>query len=98
MLAEDVKIDFDGFEPSHDVRSKLYFVLNQLHLKSPSQSLMQVTVTLTNGIYQGVVKITSSAENFVTKAADVTVNDLGGKLLEKTLTQLDKWKSLRFDK
>ena len=98
MLAEDVKIDFSGFEPSQDVRSRLYFLLNQLHLKSPSKSLMQVTVTLTNGIFEGVVKITSSAENFVAKAADVGMNEMGHKLFDKAIAQLDKWKSLRFDK
>jgi len=98
MLAEDVKIDFTGFEPSQDVRSKLYFLLNQLHLKSPSQSLMQVTVTLTNGIFEGVVKITSSAENFVAKATDKTFNEMAPKLFDKALGQIDKWKKLRFEK
>ena len=98
MLAEDVKIDFSGFEPSHDVRSKLYFILNKLHLKSPSQSFLSVTFTLTHGIYEGVIKVTSSAENFVAKATDVHVTELGSKLSEKLLGQLDKWKSLRFDK
>ncbi|MBX3020680.1 MAG: hypothetical protein KF799_03315 [Bdellovibrionales bacterium] len=98
MLSEDVKIDYSGFEPSHDVRSRLYYVLNQLHLKSPSKSLMEVTVTLTNGIFEGVVKITSSAESFVAKATDKTVNEMAPKLFEKAIAQLDKWKSLRFDK
>lgn len=98
MLAEDVKIDFSGFEPSHDVRSRLYFLLNQLHLKSPSKSLMQVTVTLTNGIFEGVVKITSSAESFVAKAADVHMLEMGNKLFDSAIAKLDKWKSLRFDK
>jgi len=98
MLAEDVKIRYSGFEPSEDVRSKLYYVLNQLHLKSPSQSFLSVTFTLTNGIFEGVVKITSSAENFVTKATSVHIQELGTKLFDKTLAQLDRWKALRFDK
>jgi hypothetical protein len=98
MLSEDVIIDFSGFEPSQDMRSRLYFVLNQLHLKSPSKSLMHVTFTLTNGIIEGVVKITSVAENFVAKAADRHVVDVGHKLFDKALAQLDKWKSLRFEK
>jgi hypothetical protein len=98
MLAEDVKIDFSGFEPSHDVRSALYFILNKLHLKSPSQSFFSVTFTLTHGIYEGVIKVTSSAENFVAKATDVHITELGAKLSEKLLGKMDQWKSSRFDK
>lgn len=97
MLAEDVVIDFSGFEPSQDLRSRLYYLLNQLHMKSPSKSLMTVTFTLTNGIFEGVVKITSSAENFVAKATDVHLSALSHKLVDKAFSQLDKWKALRFD-
>lgn len=98
MLSEDVKIDFSGFEPTQDVRKALYFILNKLHLKAPSQSFLSVTFTLTHGIYEGVIKVTSSAENFVAKATDVHITALGSKLSEKLVGQLDKWKSLRFDK
>lgn len=98
MLSEDVNIHYSGFEPSADLRSRLYFLLNQLHLKSPSKSLMTVTFTLTNGIFEGVVKITSVAESFVAKATDVQMPALGTKLVDKAFGQLDKWKSLRFDK
>jgi hypothetical protein len=95
MLSEDVKIKFSGFEPSHDVRSSVYYILNRLHLKSPHQSLMSATFTLTNGIIEGVIKISSGAENFVGKATGVHVTEVGDKLLDKISTQLDKWKSLR---
>lgn len=96
MLSEDVKIRFSGFEPSHELRKSVYYVLNQLHLKSPSRSLMTATFTLTNGAIEGVVKITSSAENFVAKATDVHLAEVGQKLLDKVGSQLEKWKSLRF--
>jgi hypothetical protein len=95
MLAEDVKIKFSGFEPTHDARRALYFVLNQLHLKSPSQSLMDATFTLTNGIFEGVIKVTSTAEEFVVKATDAKIADVGHKLFDKLGAQLEKWKSLR---
>lgn len=95
MLSEDVKIKFSGFEPSHDVRSSLYYLLNRLHLKSPHQSFLSATFTLTNGIIEGVIKISSSAENFVAKASDVHMTQVGEKLMDKITTQLDKWKSLR---
>ena len=98
MLAEDVRIRFLGFEPSHDVRSKVDILLNQLHLKSPSQSFLSATFTLTNGLFEGVIKITSSAENFMAKATDVHITGLGHQLMDKVITQLDKWKSLRFEK
>lgn len=95
MLAEDVKIKFSGFEPSHDMRSSLYFLLNRLHLKSPHQSFLSATFTLTNGIIEGVIKISSGAEEFMAKATDVHMSDVGEKLMDKITTQLDKWKSLR---
>ncbi len=97
MLAEDVKVRFAGFEPSQDVRSALYFMLNKLHLKSPSKSFLSVTFTLTNGIFEGVIKVTSTAENFVAKATDAHITGLSNKLSEKLLGQMDKWKSLRFE-
>lgn len=97
MLAEDVKIRFMGFEPTHDIRNNLYFLLNTLYNKSPNKSLLQATFTLTNGIFEGVIKITSSAENFVAKATDVQVTELSHKLVDKLGVQLERWKSLRFD-
>jgi hypothetical protein len=97
MLAEDVKVDFAGFEPSYDVRSALDILLSEIHLKSPHQSLMEATFTLTNGIFEGVLKITSQAQNFVAKGADSQVADMGQKLMENVISQLDKWKSLRFE-
>jgi hypothetical protein len=96
MLSEDVQILFTGFEPSHELRKSVYYILNQLHLKSPSRSLMTATFTLTNGAIEGVVKITSSAENFVAKATDVQLLEVGQKLFNKVGAQLEKWKSLRF--
>ncbi len=97
MLSEDVKTSFSGFEPTADMRSKLYFVLNRLHLKSPSRSLLQATFTLTNGLFEGVIKVTSTAENFVVKATDVGFSELSEKLMSKVGDKLEKWKALRFD-
>lgn len=97
MLAEDVKIRFKGFEPTLDMRHNLYFLLNTLYNKSPNKSLLQATFTLTNGIFEGVIKITSNAENFVAKATDVQVTELSQKLVEKLGIQIERWKSLRFD-
>lgn len=97
MLSEDVKVMFSGFEPTADMRSSLYFVLNRLHLKSPSQSLLQATFTLTNGLFEGVIKVTSTAENFVVKATDVQFVELSEKLLSKLGDKLEKWKTLRFE-
>lgn len=95
MLSEDVKIKFSGFEPSQDVRSSVYYLLNRLHLKSPHQSFLSATFTLTNGLIEGVIKISSGAENFVDKATGVHMTEVGEKLMDRISTQLDKWKSLR---
>ncbi len=97
MLSEDVKVMFTGFEPNEDVRSKLYYFLNRLYFKSPSQSFLQATFTFTNGLFEGVINITSSAENFVVKASDVHLSQLTEKLFEKVGEKLEDWKSLRFD-
>ncbi len=95
MLSEDVKIRYAGFEPTHDVKSALDILLSELHLKSPHQSFLNVTFTLTNGLIEGVINITSKAENFVAKATDVHIGEVGHKLAVKLGEQLDKWKSLR---
>ena len=95
MLSEDVKIRYSGFEPSHDFRSALDILLNELHLKAPSQSFIKATFTLTNGIFEGVIKVTSAAENFVVKASDGNVAELKRALFDRLGTQLEKWKSLR---
>ncbi len=95
MLSEDVKICYSGFEPSHDFRSALDILLNELHLKSPSQSFLSATFTLTNGIFEGVIKITSTAENFVAKASDANLTGVKAKLFDKLGLQIENWKSLR---
>lgn len=95
MLSEDVKIRFSGFEPNSEFRKGLDILLSELHLKSPSQSFLSATFTLTNGIFEGVIKITSTAESFVAKASDNNLTQVGSKLFEKLGGQLEKWKSLR---
>ena len=95
MLSEDVKIKFRGFEPTHDVRSALDILLNQLHLKATSKSFLSASFTLTNGVIEGVIKITSTAENFVAKATDVHVGEVSNKLFAKLGSQLEIWKALR---
>lgn len=97
MLAEDVRIKFAGFEPSHDVRSALDILLSEIYHRSPSQSFLSATFTLTNGIFEGVLKITSTAEDFVAKAADTQVAEMGQKLMTNVIDQLDKWKLVRFE-
>ena len=96
MLSEDVKVLFSGFEPTTDMKSSLYFVLDRMHIKAPSQSFLSATFTLTNGLFEGVVQITSSAEDFVVKATAVTIPQLGQKLMEKLGDSLAAWKALRF--
>jgi len=97
MLAEDIRLKFKGFEPTHDVRSAIDILLNELHLKAPSQSFFKVTFTLTNGIFEGAIKITSVAENFVVKVTDATINGVRSQLFEKVGAQLKDWKKVRFD-
>lgn len=97
MSNEEVKVAFTGFEPSYDMRSSLYYVINKLNLKTPSQSIMSATFTLTNGLFEGVIKVTSTAENIVVKATDVQLVELSQKLFDKVGEKLEKWRSLRFD-
>lgn len=97
MLSEDVKIDFAGFEPSYDVRSTLDILLSDLYRLSPHQSFMEATFTLTNGIYEGAINITSKAGDFVAKATDSQVTDMSQKLIKNAIGQLNAWKSLRFE-
>jgi hypothetical protein len=97
MLAEDINIQFANFEPSHELRSGLDILLNQLHRKSPNKAFLSATFTLTNGIFEGAINVTSAAGNFVANATDVQMLDLGHKLAEKLLGQLDNWKALRFE-
>ncbi len=98
MLSEDVKLKFRGFEPTHDVRSMIDILLSELHLKSPSQSFMKATFTLAGGVFEGAIKVTSSAENFVVKATDATLGGLRHQLFDKLGGQLKEWKKTRFDK
>jgi hypothetical protein len=97
MNIEEVKVKFSGFEPTQEVRHALDILLNQLHMKSPSKALLSAKFTLTNGIFEGIIKITSAAENFMVKATDSHVMDLSQKLADRLLTQIDKWKTLRFE-
>lgn len=96
-MSDEVQVCFSGFEPSRELRSNLYYKINRLHLKSPSQSILSATFTLTNGLFEGVIKITSTAENFVVKATDVHMGELGQKLFDRVVEKLEAWRSLRFD-
>jgi hypothetical protein len=50
-----------------------------------------------NGLFEGVVKVISTAENFVVKATDAALPALGQKLFEKVGEKLENWRALRFD-
>lgn len=97
METEEIKVSYAGFEPTSDMRSSLYYIINKLSLKTPSQSIMAATFTLTNGLFEGVIKISSTAENIVVKATDVQLVAVTHKLFDKVGEKLEKWRSLRFD-
>jgi hypothetical protein len=98
MLAEDLKLKFRGFEPTHDVRSMIYIMLNELHLKSPSQSFLSASFSFVGGVFEGAIKVTSTAESFVVKATDATLNGLRHQLFNNLGGQLKEWKKTRFER
>ena len=97
MLAEHVNVEFKNFEPTIDLRRNVYYLLNRMHFKTPSQSIISATFSMTNGLLEGVIKVSSTAENFVVRATGVEWPELGQSLFEKMGERLEKWKSLRFD-
>ena len=96
MLSEDCSVKFKGFEPSNEVRSALDILLGELYRKSPSQSFLKATFTLTGDIFEGVIKVTSKAGEFVVKATDEQFKRVGEKLTEGLGGQLEKWRKIRF--
>jgi hypothetical protein len=95
MLNEDFSLKFKGFEPTEELKKFVDTLLRETHLKSPSQSFLKATFTLTNGLFEGVIDITSTAGRFVAKAADTDVRDVGAKMFEGIRSELDRWKSRR---
>jgi hypothetical protein len=96
MLAEDCTVEFDGFEPSSEARSALDILLEKLYRKSPSQAFMKATFTMTGGLIEGVINITSTAGEFVVKATDKKLKHVSEKLIDGLSTQFEKWRSIRF--
>lgn len=95
MLNEDFSLKFKGFEPTEELKRLVDTLLRETHLKSPSQSFVKATITLTNGLFEGVIDITSTAGRFVAKAVDTDVRDVGAKMFEGIRNELDRWKSRR---
>lgn len=95
MLAEDFSLKFKGFEPTEEIKKAIDALLRETHLKSPSQSFLKATFTLTNGLFEGVIDITSSAGRFVSKAVDTDIRDVGSKVFGGIRNELDRWKSRR---
>lgn len=95
MLSEDFSLKFSGFEPTEEVKKWIDAVLRETHLKSPSQSFLKATFTFANGLFEGVIDVTSSAGRFVAKAADADMHHLPAQLFDKIRAELDSWKSHR---
>ncbi len=95
MLNEDFSLKFSGFEPTEEVKKWIDALLRETHLKSPSQSFLKATFTFTNGLFEGVIDVTSSAGRFVAKAVDADVRHLPSKLFDGIRNELDRWKSRR---
>lgn len=95
MLAEDFCLKFKGFEPTEEIKKKIDALLRETHLKSPSQSFLKATFTFTEGLFEGVIDITSSAGRFVARAADTDIRDVGSKVFGGIRGELDRWKSRR---
>jgi hypothetical protein len=96
MLTEDFKVKFLGFEPSHDVRWMVDILMTELHLKSPNKAFLSATFTLTEGIFEGVIKIRSAAGNFVAKAAGEHLPEIRQQLFSTLGSQLRDWKKRRW--
>lgn len=96
MLAEDCNVKFSGFEPSKEARSALEIILGEIYRKSPSQSFLKATFTMTGGLIEGVINVTHAAGEFVVEATDNKLKKVGDKLFDGLATQLEKWRALRF--
>jgi hypothetical protein len=95
MLSEDFSLKFLGFEPTEEMKKRIDAILRETHLKSPSHSFLKATFTMTGGLIEGVMEVTSAAGRFVARAADNNVRDVGAKLLDGIKTELNAWKSRR---
>jgi hypothetical protein len=93
---EDVKIQFEGFSPPDFV--KIYFkdLVEGLRDEAPVWSTVHATVVRVGEHFHGVIKITSSVEDFLAKASAHKVTELGRMLSEDMRVQLGRWKSTRF--
>jgi hypothetical protein len=95
MLSEDFSLKFSGFEPTEELKKWIDTLLRDTHLKSPSQSFLKATFTLTGGLFEGVIDITSTAGRFVAKACDKDLRNAGSKMFDGIRGELDRWKSRR---
>jgi hypothetical protein len=95
MLNEDFSLEFLGFTPTEELRKMIDILLGETYLQSPSQSFLKATFTLTGGLFEGVIDITSSAGHFIAKATDSNLAEAGTKLFNKIAAELDEWKSGR---
>lgn len=95
MLSEDFSLKFSGFEPTEEMKKWIDALLRETHLKSPSQSFLKATFTMTGGLFEAVIDITSTAGRFVATAVDRDIRGAGGKMFDGIRSELERWKSRR---
>lgn len=95
MLSEDFSLKFSGFEPTEEIKKMAHKILGEIYQKSPSQSFLKATFTMTGDIFEGVIDVTSTAGHFVAKAVDKDILGVGAKVLDGIRGELDRWKRKR---
>lgn len=101
MNQNDYIIEYEGFDPSSEVKTSLKILAEKLMSEAPSDSFLKITVTGGANLMKGLIRIASQAGTFIAEASELTPTErsavrLIDKLSSRVCEQLHVWKKKRF--
>ena len=91
------KMEFKGFEPTHELKKIAKHAIGRILGNSPSDANSVVKFVKTSAGFEAVMKVTSLAGTFLAHATEADPVSAMERLLERVESQLMSWKRSRRD-
>lgn len=98
MLVDDRHLKFQGFQPSHFMRTYVDDKLSAIQEQAPYGSTLRAAFTQSGETLKGVLTIYSSAGRFFAIACGPNLKEVTHRLSEQIRKQIARWKTRRFQR
>ncbi len=89
------RLEFNGFEPSREIKTFVKEILEQVVGAAPSDASSRMSLTKMSSGFEGILRISSIAGTFFAQAVESDPRKTIDCLKETVIAQIERWRHIR---